>query len=297
METQQQINFSRCEQLGLIENLRLPKLPKCFKKKYAASGQVCKHVLRDLDSFGRGGEAFPSIETMAERLDLSTRTVKRAIARLELLGLICKRKRKTRWGNVGNIYTIVWSELAVLQLRRSDPVSLGPAKRSDTGSERSDTVSKRSDTVSPEALKNENEAPPPTPTAAAGDLFDLLEAAGVRWQPKQLADRLRRDGWTVELLRQTCELVERNRGRLDNPPAALVGFLRHGSWPIEMDPVPTAEQLERSRRRKALKVARKIREDVIYETRRQPDDVRQAAIREAIPAELLAVIESEEAIA
>lgn len=128
---QQEFDFARAEQLGLLERAVLPRCP-------AVSANACKSTLKAIDSYGRGREAWPSVDTLAVNTGLSVRTVKRAIRALVGLSLlvVVRKGRLTL-----NHYRIVWSELALLD-----------AQRSATVSQRSATVSIRSATMAQESL-------------------------------------------------------------------------------------------------------------------------------------------------
>lgn len=115
-EQQQQFDFQRSDQLGLIDEAHIDSQTV---GKDRVRGTHIRHVLRVIDSHGRGREAYPSIETIARETSLSARTVKRAIAALVSLSLIIVTKRRPPAGPVPvNHYRIVWSELSLLVQRK-----------------------------------------------------------------------------------------------------------------------------------------------------------------------------------
>lgn len=156
MEAQQRFDFDRAEQLGLLEQAVLPKRP-------GVSQAACKAVLKAIDNYGRGREAWPSCDTLAVNTGLSVRTVKRALRVLTELSLIVVDRRGVL---TLNHYRIVWSELAILtkpKHERSAMVALRDPERSAMVSPRSATVSPRSAMVALEPLEETTEeTPPPT---------------------------------------------------------------------------------------------------------------------------------------
>lgn len=166
-EAQQRFDFDRAEQLGLLEQAVLPKRP-------GVSQAACKAVLKAIDNYGRGREAWPSCDTLAVNTGLSVRTVKRALRVLTELSLIVVDRRGVL---TLNHYRIVWSELAILakpKRERSAMVALPGNERSATvalrNPERSAMVAPRSATVSPRSAmvalepleETTEETPPPT---------------------------------------------------------------------------------------------------------------------------------------
>jgi hypothetical protein len=110
---QQSIDFTRGEQLALIAGAKIPT-----PSGRGVSPSSVKFVLRTIDDFARGGKCWASQETIASRTDMSDRTVRRALGILEDLSLICVERYRGHDGKSRNHYTIVWSELALLQLPR-----------------------------------------------------------------------------------------------------------------------------------------------------------------------------------
>lgn len=110
---QQTFDFARGDQLGLLDSA-------CIEGRIVGTARVSaaamRHVLRVIDSHGRGREAWPSVNTIARETSLGARTVKRAIAALAAMSLlvITKRRPATGTGAPVNHYRIVWSELALL---------------------------------------------------------------------------------------------------------------------------------------------------------------------------------------
>ena len=125
------------------------------------------------------------------------------------------------------------------------------------------------------------------PESAAVEIALILKDAGVKARVKSFSEDLTDRGTTPADVRDAVLWMRHNRERLKEPPAALVAFLRDGSWPAEMDPPPTAEQIENRDRLQLLEHARKVRESVLWKTKGQPDENRKAAVREAVPGRLL----------
>jgi len=136
---QQTFDWTRAEQLALVERWECPRLR-------GVSGIAVKAVLRAIDGFGRGREAWPSEATLAQVAGMSVRTVKRAIKALESLSLVTIERKGPQ---TVNHYRIVWTELACRapeNRRVNCPVE--GSERSATPAERSATVSERSATLS-----------------------------------------------------------------------------------------------------------------------------------------------------
>ncbi len=109
---QQTFDFGRGDQLGLLDSA-------CIEGQTVGTARVSaaamRHVLRVIDSHGRGREAWPSLNTIARETSLGVRTVKRAIAALAGMSLLVITKRRPAGGLVPvNHYRIVWTELALL---------------------------------------------------------------------------------------------------------------------------------------------------------------------------------------
>lgn len=126
--TQTQFDFTRAEQLGCLEAARIAGAA-------GVSAVALKSVLKAIDGYGRGREAWPSYESIATSAGVSTRTAKRAVKELVSRSLLCVERRGSA---TLNHYRIVWSELALLE-----------AERSATATERSATGAQRSATMSP----------------------------------------------------------------------------------------------------------------------------------------------------
>lgn len=156
---QQSFDFDRAEQLGMIERWQPPRVP-------GVSTAALKAVLRGIDSYGRGREAWPSEATLARDSGLGLRTVKRAVKGLHALSLVIVSRRGP---HTVNHYRIVWTELALLcGERRATNLD-----RSATVSERSAMVSERSATM---AL---HEVPPWHPKRHRNDIETTTTGADV----------------------------------------------------------------------------------------------------------------------
>jgi len=242
-KSQQTIDWTRSQQRNLIKQLDLPKLEKLTPdsdRSVRASNTVCKAVLKAIDDYGRGGFAWPSQATLALDTDLSKRQVATAIARLKSFGLLAIDKRKLPNGNVGNLYSIVWSELALIQQKRvrfkaeRDAVC---AERDAVCAER-DAVSAERDAVTAyKPTRTVKNRPPTRLVAGSSEISDLLRSTGLaRWRSlaDEFADR-------VEDVRLAVETWQANRAKLRDC-GAIVKFLRDGFWPAEgvTDPATAA---------------------------------------------------------
>jgi len=156
---QTEFDWTRADQLGMVERWEAPRVP-------GVSGAAMKSVLRAIDSYGRGREAWPSEATLARDCGLGVRTVKRAIKALGLLSLLIVERRGP---HTVNHYRIVWTELA---LRCRETAGNIP-ERSATVTERSATVSERSATM---AL---HEVPPWPPKRQGNDKETTTTGADV----------------------------------------------------------------------------------------------------------------------
>jgi len=90
MTQQLTIDFARAEQLDLLSRARLESSyagdrPETNRVRAA----TLRLLLRTIDDFGRGGVAWPSIETIAQRSSISVRQVKRGLAVFKSLSVLC----------------------------------------------------------------------------------------------------------------------------------------------------------------------------------------------------------------
>ena len=228
----------------------IPKLGADADKSLRASPACCKAVLKEIDDYGRGRAAWPSQETLAYDTSFSERQVIKAIARMQAMGILAVDTRKLPGGKVGNLYSIVWSELAVRQQvreqrfeprrrdrselasphqpDRSELASLRYPERSELAPDRSELAPDRSELASPKPTRSVKE-PPPNREVAAEDfeISEQLRSAGLaHW--RSLADEFAGRVDDVQLAVQTWRA---NRARIG--PAAIVWFLRNGAWPEE----------------------------------------------------------------
>jgi hypothetical protein len=114
---QRTIDYSRASQLRMIRECEPPLVQIAGpgeRKPVGVAPKSLKAVLWCLDEHGRGHECFPSEGRIAEMTKLGLRTVKRAIAALERLSLICVSRRKSIYGVTQNHYRLVWSEIELL---------------------------------------------------------------------------------------------------------------------------------------------------------------------------------------
>lgn len=117
MTTQQQIDFDRGDQLGLLDAAEIPSISvRDGRTKVRVSGATSRSVLRAIDSFGRGGTAWPSIETLGRTVGRNERTVRRAVTALVEMQLVIVEPAIGR----ANRYRINWGELS-LRARRPAP--------------------------------------------------------------------------------------------------------------------------------------------------------------------------------
>ncbi len=98
-------DFNRGDKLGLLDDLCIPDAP-------GIRGSTAKTVLRVIDGFGE--RCFASSSTMMSRTSLTLRTIKRALHRLEELGMIVpdERKRMNPNGSVTKVRRIDWTVMA-----------------------------------------------------------------------------------------------------------------------------------------------------------------------------------------
>ena len=107
---QQQIDFSRGEQLAMIRHARLVPPPG-----HRVTSATLKAALKAIDDFGRGRTCYATQETIASSTGYRSRsTIQRAVAALQELSVIAVATKASPAGLVCNHYTIVWSELALL---------------------------------------------------------------------------------------------------------------------------------------------------------------------------------------
>jgi AraC-like DNA-binding protein len=167
---QQQFDWTRAEQLGLLERAVLPRRP-------GVSSAALKSVLKAIDGFGRGREAWPSEATLAQCCGFSERTVRRALAALVELSLLIVQRHG---GLTLNHYRVVWTELALLAggNRHERPAMV--SERPDTVSERPAMVAERPAMVAAETSEETYKETTTTGTAESVVVFlDELRAAGL----------------------------------------------------------------------------------------------------------------------
>lgn len=114
-DRQTQFDYPRQSQLAMLRDCRLPKC-----KSVAAS--LLKLLLKMIDDYGRGEDAWPTQETLANACGVEARTIRRALTALENLSLVIIERKKNRYGTTTNHYRIVWSELDLLRTQGPNPV-------------------------------------------------------------------------------------------------------------------------------------------------------------------------------
>ncbi len=321
MERQQQIDWTRAEQLGLLRDA-------IVSPRRQVSGAVQKAVLRSIDDHGRGGEAWLGYERIAAEAGCSVRTAKRAVQALTDASLICVDTRRSASGVVCNHYRIVWSELALLRrILAHRPVPDRSAMVSDRSamvSDRSAMVSDRSAMVSrpechhgtqtaPEAHQKRTEPPPQSPSAGGGWPELIAEWRSRIGQIGQLAGEAAHAGEAAEAFACRLEAAWRtathpaNARTITRPAGSVVYFLRTRCWPAEgvVDPADAVaaqaavdyqtrtdqERQRRTARRHADQLARQASTRVRQLRRGGVSDERIAAelAREFAPEVLAAI--------
>ncbi|MEQ1828049.1 MAG: hypothetical protein ABL921_18960 [Pirellula sp.] len=133
-QSQKLFDFSRGDQLGLLDAIEIPDAREI-------SGATAKSVLRAIDGFG--ARCFAASATIAATVHRSVRTVKRALSRLEALGLVVPDDRKRRFN----------ANLSATVCRRIDwtEVELQVRRQQRQGTSSPSTVSASSHGVSPKA--------------------------------------------------------------------------------------------------------------------------------------------------
>jgi len=302
MERQQQIDWTRAEQLGLLRDALVAT-------RRHVSGAVQKAVLRSIDDHGRGGEAWLGYERIAAESGCSVRTAKRAVQALTDASLICVETRRSRGGTVCNHYRIVWSEVALLRrILAARPVpdrSAMVSERSAMVSERSAMVSRaecHGDTLTAlEAPLKRTEPPPQSPSAAGGWPELIAEWRSRIGQIGHLAYEASRAGEAAASFADRVQSAWRtathpaNARAITRPAGAVVYFLRSRTWPAEgvVDPADAAaaeaalaaqsgaEQAARARAARRQVEQQAARASTLVMARR-----RAGVVDEAIAAEL-----------
>lgn len=127
MASQQEMDFHRGDQLGMLEACSPPSVR--LSPSVTVKGSTLKLVLRAIDGFARGRACFADQSTIAQRCSLHVATVRRAIRALEgLQVLACDRRYNQRIQATMNYYSIVWPELA----RYSSPARMEASKEVPT---------------------------------------------------------------------------------------------------------------------------------------------------------------------
>ena len=124
------------------------------------------------------------------------------------------------------------------------------------------------------------------------EIAQLLQSAGVeRFKP--VASELHRSGVDVATVASAVDVMRYNEAKLSKPPGALVLFLRTGSWPASVVPVPpkpTAEQREAAASAKRVERAVWKRDDILFHDRKFSIE-RDAKLRSALPPDLHYLLE------
>ena len=264
--TQQKLDYDWSTKKALIENAAIPSPVRGSSYRTKASPASCQLVLDKIASHGVNDEIYPSIKRLVYLTKLSRSAVLRSIARLNELGLICVRREGASDGKSRNFYTIVWSELALVDQRRTDrkkeifesrpgvTVTPCPSFPPDQGVTVTDqgvtvtdqgvTVTDQGVTVKPEPPRTLNE-PPPT----SGEGEEILLDAGL--SPANAARAVREFGIDAETADWIARTYRGNRKILRGPGAMWV-FVEFKRWPVDgVVPAPTlAELAERETRAK-----------------------------------------------
>jgi len=218
-------------------------------------GPVLKAVLKSLDDFGRGHEAFPSVETIAQDVNYSERHVKRAIEGLEGLSLITKNRKSRRMpdGQFANLnhYRIVWTELALLVPNGTDQSASG-TDQSASGTDQSASGTDQSATSGTQKGQEARKEPPPPPPANVDGDWSEVEAALNSCELKTARETVHlaeRDGYTPAEIIDAIKTYKANRDKLASP-GALVWWMKHDrQWPSD-DNVRDWREIEAAKERR-----------------------------------------------
>lgn len=255
--TQQTIDWStRGQRLRLLDRLVIPELEKLTPnsdRSIRASASACKHVLEKIESHARDtGGSWPSQSTLATETGLSKRQVATAIARLKYLGLLAVDKRYLPNGSVGNLYSIVWSELAVLQAPKKpdrDAVTAPTVMQSPQTVMQSphgrDAVTADRDAVTAyKTPRNPNETPPTERRVVdSGNSLSAVaafERAGVSRSLAAEIGTMVTDEEADQIVRTFAD----RRNGFDSP-GAIVRRVQNGIWPVKHEVIeaPTREAI------------------------------------------------------
>lgn len=127
---QARFNFTRGDQLGLLKDLCIPDAP-------GIKGATAKSVLRAIDDLGV--RCYAAAVTLARHTGLGLRTVRRALARVEELGLVVPddRKQKNPNGSVTLTRRIDWTEIENIVRRQKLSTSSQPTPAAEVRSQAS----------------------------------------------------------------------------------------------------------------------------------------------------------------
>lgn len=296
--TQQTIDWStRGQRRRMLENLVLPELEKLTPdsdRTIRASSLACKSLLTAVESFSNdGGGSWPSQARLAKQTGLSERQVRTAVKRLSHLGLLAVDCRKLPNGLTGNLYSIVWSEIAVFNAtdRQSLPVPIGSQRHTDRQSASTDrqSASYRSEVTSSKPPMNHHEPPPTTGQVVDFEKSDspaaVFVAAGVS---RRSAESIAGDV-TAEQAAQIVATWQDPRNRMSSP-GAIVRRVQNGVWPVKWDVIEAAtgerkRELDDAVRQKKQRKAREQIEYAIWNHGRK-NGWSESAIQSAIEAKL-----------
>jgi hypothetical protein len=133
--TQLEFDYPRLEQLAMIREIDFRPLMKRDGMEEVSAANM-KAVFTWIDSFsGRGRDCYATSATMAAAINVSVKTVQRAIRNLKLLGVITCDRRLNPYGTTSNHYRIVWTDLKLFidQQKAASVVKMTADQSDSTG--------------------------------------------------------------------------------------------------------------------------------------------------------------------
>lgn len=291
-DRQTQIDYPRQSQLAMLRDCRLPKCKD-------VSPSLLKLLLKMIDDYGRGEDAWPTQDTLAEACCVEPRTIRRALTALMKLSLVII-ERKNRYGKTLNHYRIVWSELDLLRTQGPNPVSKDSPKETpptastkpsnrtflvdqpDICEEQPDIPGRATGHIRPTNRTCMSYKPTEAQLNASSTLSDegeveedeletweeaakQLQTRGLATAP-QIAHEARCRGLTASEVLQAVRDYDANRSHFRGP-GAITFRLRTGAWPTNVIIKPAVDhELERSMKHSIQRYVNQWREALVPES-------------------------------
>jgi len=258
--TQQTLTFSRGDKFALLRSAEFGESQ--------ANSRLLRSLIEQLELCGHRDGCHPYMQTLADRMGYSIRTVRRTVALAKRLGVVAVEAKMTR-GQTANEYFVQWER--VKELGRVAP---GQTGRGAGQTSRPPPVWEGSPEGLDPLVDPLIDPPPPIPpkpnangdTAASGDTAGWGKAAAELSDlgmatAADTVDEAKLNGFTPSDLLQVKHTYEANR-KLFRGPGAIAFYIRNRQWPAEG--VRQPEEVRRIRRAKEQRARAEKRERERY---------------------------------